>query len=114
MSHYQSHCVVIRKPTRIIHHPLRFLTLVALLAVGTFAASADHTSMNHKCPVSDKAVDATVKMMTYNSKTDQAAKAIPGSDKAMVGFCSMKRCETYEKYPSKYQDALEKEQAATK
>jgi len=93
---------------------MRFLTLVALMAVGTFAAAADHTSMNHKCPVDGKAVDATVKMMPYNSKTDQTAKASPGSDKAMVGFCSMKCCETYEKDPSKYQDALEKEKAATK
>ncbi len=94
---------------------MRFLTLIALLAVGTYAAAADHTSMNHMCPVDGKAVDATVKMRAYNPKTDNTGKASPGADKAaMVGFCSMKCSEEYEKDPGKYREALEKEKAAAK
>ena len=93
---------------------MRFLTLVSLLAIGTFASAADHTSMNHKCPIDGKPVDATVKMTPYNSKTDNTGKASPGGVQPMVGFCSMVCCETYEKDPAKYHDALEKQKPAAK
>ena len=93
---------------------MRFLTLVSLLAIGSFAAAADHTSMNHMCPVDGKPVDSSVKMSPYNPKTDNTAKASPGGVQAMVGFCSMKCHEVYEKDPAKYHEALEKEKPVAK
>lgn len=93
---------------------MRFLTLVSLLALGSFASAADHNCMNKVCPIDGKPVDTSVKMMPYNSKTDNAAKASSGATQDMVGFCSMKCCEMYEKDPSKYHDALEKQRPVAK
>ena len=93
---------------------MRFLTLVSLLALGTYASAADHTSMNKMCPVDGKLVDTTVKMMPYNSKTDKVGKASSGATQELVGFCSMKCEEMYEKDPAKYHDAIEKEKPSAK
>jgi len=91
---------------------MRFLTFVSLLALGSFAAAADHNCVNKTCPIDGKPVDTAVKMMPYNPKTDNTGKASPG--RPMVGFCTMKCAETYEKDPSKYQEAIEKQKEATK
>ncbi len=97
---------------------MRFLTLVSLFAIGSLASAADHTSMNKMCPVDGKLVDSSVKMLPYNSKTDQAAKASSGatqpSTQQMIGFCGAKCHEMYEKDPAKYHDAIEKERHTTK
>lgn len=92
---------------------MRLLNLITLIALGAYAAAADHAAMNTTCPVSGKPVDPAVKTTPYNPKTDQAAKASPGTAYA-VGFCCPKCEATYVKDPEKYRADLEKQRAATK
>lgn len=93
---------------------MRFLTLLALLAVGTAATAADPTCMNKTCPVSGKPVDSSVKTRPFNPKTDNTGKASPGGTQDMIGFCCPKCEATYEKDPEKYREDLEKQRGATK
>lgn len=92
---------------------MRLLNLVALFALGAYAAAADHVAINTTCPVSGKPVDPSVKTTPYNPKTDQTGKASPGPAFA-VGFCCPKCEASYVKEPEKYQDGLEKQRAAGK
>lgn len=93
---------------------MRFLSLLSLAALCTFASAADHTTMNTMCPVSGKPIDATVKTTPYNSKTDNTGKASPGGTHTMVGFCSAHCHDTYKKDPAKYQEGLEKQKTSAK
>ena len=93
---------------------MRLFTLIALLALGSYATAADHTCMNKTCPVSGKPVDATVKTTPYNPKTDNTGKASPGGTKDMVGFCCPKCEATYTKEPEKYREDLEKQRSSAK
>jgi hypothetical protein len=92
---------------------MRFIPLMLLLSLGTYAMAGDHV-MNTTCPISGKPVDPTVKTTPFNPKTDTAAKATPGGPAYAVGFCCPKCEATYVKDPAKYHDDLEKQKAATK
>ena len=92
---------------------MRFLSLLTLLAIIGHASAAD-TAMNATCPVSGKPVDATVKTVPFNPKTDTAAKASPGARTDAVGFCCPKCEPTYVKDPEKYRAELEKQKSAKK
>lgn len=87
---------------------MRLLNLISLIAFGAYAAAADPVAINTTCPVSGKPVDATVKTMPYNAKTDQTGKASPGPS-YVVAFCCPKCEATYVKDPEKYREGLEKQ-----
>jgi hypothetical protein len=84
---------------------MRLLNLITLIALGAYAAAADHAAINTTCPVSGKPVDPAVKTTPYNPKTDQAAKANPGTAYA-VGFCCPKCEATYVKPPMRSASAV--------
>jgi hypothetical protein len=98
---------------------MRFLALLSLLAIGSHGIAAEPVAFNKTCPVSGKPVDTSVKMRTYNPKTDQAAKATSGATvdpdgSEKIGFCCPKCEPEYEKDPAKYNEKLEKQRTTAK
>ena len=93
---------------------MRFLILLSLLALGTHANAGDPMCINQTCPVDGKPVDASVKMVPFNSKTDTKGKADPAGTADMVGFCSEKCKEAYLQNPDRYRDNLDKQHISTK